>query len=174
MLPDPLHPAIVHFPVVLAVLVPLAALAVVLASRRRGPSRPGWMAVVALAVLLGGSSWLALETGEQQEEVVESVLASEAPLSQHEDRADQFMVVALAVLALAFVGLAPGRLGSAGRAAATVASLALIPAGVRVGHSGGELVYRHGAAQAHVTGGGLARAPDSQGQEADEEREGHR
>lgn len=170
MLPDPLHPAIVHFPVVLAILVPLAALAALVVASRRGPVRAAWMTVVALAVLLAGSTWLALETGEQEEETVESVLASEAPLSRHEDRADQFMAVAVAVLGLALLGLAPGRAGTAGRALATVASLVLVPAGIRVGHSGGELVYRHGAAQAYSTGSAVARAADNQG---DRETEDH-
>ncbi len=150
MIPDPLHPAIVHFPVVLAILLPLTALGVWVFLIRKGPSRPAWLMVVALAGLLAGSSWLAIETGEDQEEAVEDVLKSEAPLNRHQDRADQFLVVAVAVLGLTLVGLAPGRLGTVARTVAVVGSLALIPAGIRVGGSGGELVYQYGAAQAYV------------------------
>ncbi|MDZ4675466.1 MAG: DUF2231 domain-containing protein [Gemmatimonadota bacterium] len=150
MLPDPLHPAIVHFPVVLAILVPLAALASFLLVRRAEAIRPAWLAVVLLAGGLAGSSWLAVETGEGQEERVEEVISSEAALSDHEARADQFLAIALVVLALMVVGLAPGRTGKLGRTFATVASLTLVPAGIRVGHSGGELVYVHGAAQAYT------------------------
>jgi hypothetical protein len=35
--------------------------------------------------------------------------------------------------------------------AAAVAALGLVVAGVQVGHSGGQLVYRYNAASAHVT-----------------------
>lgn len=174
MIPDPLHPAIVHFPVVLAILLPLAAAAVLLATLRRGTSRPAWLAVVALAALLVGSSWLAIETGEREEEAVERVLASEAPLSRHEERADQFLALAVVVLATTLVGLANGRVGSVGRAAALLATVALLPAGIRVGHSGGELVYRYGAAQAHAPAPGAVRADRSVApREEREEREDH-
>lgn len=167
MLPDPIHPLIVHFPVVLAILVPLAALWALVAARRAPSSRRAWLAVVALAAVLVGSTWLAVETGENEEERVEEVLASEAPLSRHEERADQFLAVAVVALALALAGLAPGRVGGIGRAAATVAALVLIPAGIRVGHSGGELVYVHGAAQAYTTG-----SPTTPRAVASESREG--
>ena len=168
MIPDPLHPAIVHFPIVLAVLLPLTALGVLVYLVRRGPSRPAWLLTVALAGLLAGSTWLAVETGEAQEEVVEEVLRSEAPLHQHEERADQFLMVAVAVLGLALVGLAPGRLGRVGRVAAVVGSFALIPAGIRVGGSGGDLVYRYGAAQAYV-----GQTPAATPQRRAAESEGH-
>lgn len=158
MIPDPLHPAVVHFPVVLAVLVPLIALGVQLITFRRGAARAAWMGVVALAALLVGSSWLAIETGEREEDTVESVLASEAPLARHEDRAEQFLAVAVGVLALTLVGLASGRAGQVGRVVAVVATMALIPAGIRVGHSGGELVYRYGAARAYSEPSGAVRA----------------
>lgn len=36
MLPQPLHPAVVHFPIVLAVLLPVVTLAGILAVRRGG------------------------------------------------------------------------------------------------------------------------------------------
>lgn len=159
MLPDPIHPLIVHFPVALAVLLPLTALGALLAARRPGLIRPSWLVVVVLAAGLAGSAWLAVETGEREEERVEEVLSSESPLARHETRADQFLVSAILVLAIALVGLAPGRVGGLGRAAATVASLALIPLGIRVGHSGGELVYVHGAAQAYLDGRPVNQGP---------------
>jgi uncharacterized membrane protein len=174
MLPDPIHPLIVHFPLVLASLLPLAALGALLAGRRRGLLRPSWLVVVGLAAGLAGSAWLAVETGEREEERVEAVLSSEAPLSRHESRADQFLVSAIVVLVVSLFGLAPGRVGSLGRAAATVASLVLIPVGIRVGHSGGELVYVHGAAQAYL--GGRAASSGPGGREVGEftNREGDR
>ena len=154
MLPDPLHPSIVHFPIALSILVPLAALAALVAARRRPDlGRTLWVVVLALAVLLVGASWVALETGEQQEERVEEIV-SERPLESHADRAQIFLVISWITLGLAAVGLARGGVGRSGRALATLAALTLIPAGIRVGHSGGELVYRHGAANAYQSGNG--------------------
>jgi hypothetical protein len=60
-------------------------------------------------------------------------------------------VVALVVAA---AGLLPGPAGGIGRGAAVLVTLAVLAAGVPVGRSGGELVYRHGAANAYVLAGG--------------------
>lgn len=149
MLPDPIHPAIVHLPIALTLLLPLVIGGVYLLARRGLPIRTAWVGVVIGAALLGGSAWLAVETGEQQEDRVERVV-SEGVLETHEGRASLFLGLAAGTLVLSLVGLAKDRAGRYGRIAATVASLVLLPAGWLVGHSGGELVYRHGAAQAYI------------------------
>jgi len=149
MLPEPLHPAIVHFPVVLAVLAPLAALAAFGAIRAGWLPSRAWVAVVLLHALLAGSAWLAVETGESQEEKVERVVR-ERFIETHEEAAERF----LAVVAVAFVvsagGLLGGRLGGIGRGVTVAAGAVALASAVAVGHSGGELVYKHGAANAYV------------------------
>lgn len=150
MLPDPLHPAVVHLPVALALVTPLLAIAAALAVRLRFLPARSWLAVVLLQALLVGSAWLALETGEQDEELVEEVVA-ERHIETHEERAETFMWLAVVALALSGAGvLGRGPVGDAARAVAILALLAVLVAGIRVGHSGGELVYRHGAAAAHT------------------------
>jgi uncharacterized membrane protein len=151
MLPDPIHPSIVHFPIVFSVLLPLAAVGAFLLARRGAPIRTAWLGVVGGAALLAGSSWLAVETGEQQEERVEDVVG-EAPLDTHQDRATIFMYLAAGTLVLTGAGLVRGKVGQAGRVAGTVAALAMLPTGILVGHSGGELVDTSGAAQAYTSG----------------------
>ncbi|MEZ4417115.1 MAG: DUF2231 domain-containing protein [Gemmatimonadota bacterium] len=151
MIPDPLHPAIVHFPVVLAVALPLVVLYVLVRHRTTPPTRSTWAGVVLLSLALAGSSWLALETGEAQEETVEDVVPRTA-LHAHEEAAEALLGVTVITVLVALTGLAGGRAGSAARIATGVAALAVVVAGYRVGHSGGELVYRHGAAQAYVQG----------------------
>ena len=74
-LPDPLHPAMVHLPLALAVLVPGLALLGALAIRLQLVPPRTWVAVLLLQAMLVGSGWLALETGEAQEERVEEVVA---------------------------------------------------------------------------------------------------
>jgi uncharacterized membrane protein len=178
MLPDPLHPAVVHLPVALAVLMPLAALAAFVAIARGWMPARTWVAVVALQALLVGATWLAVETGEEQEERVERVVA-ERHIETHEEGAERFLGLALAALVVTGVGLLGGRAGQVGRAASVVAAAGLLVAAAAVGHSGGELVYRHGAAQVYVdaaragTDVAAAGAPDRRPHARDEEDTDH-
>ncbi|NUQ11703.1 MAG: hypothetical protein HUU26_05140 [Gemmatimonadaceae bacterium] len=151
LIPNPLHPAVVHLPIALAVLVPLVAIAALVFIRRGARARTAWgISVAALAALLL-SGWVSLQTGEQQEERVEDVVAEQA-IHGHEEAAELFLMTTAGVLALGLVGLTPGRLGSAGRLAATLGTIAILGTGWRVGHTGGMLVYRDGAASAYATG----------------------
>jgi uncharacterized membrane protein len=158
MLPDPLHPAVVHFPIVLTFLLPLVALASLWSIRRGAPARSAWRVPAAAAGALTASAWLAVETGERDEEAVEQVVA-EAPLESHEEAAERFLLLSGGVFLIAGAGLLRGRVGAAARLAATAGAVGLVGAGALVGHSGGELVYRHGAAAAHAptTGGAETR-----------------
>lgn len=149
MLPNPLHPAVVHFPVVFAVLMPLLMLVAIVAIRRGLPARQTWGAVLAFQVFLVLSSWVAMETGEKEEEKVEKVVAEEA-LEEHEEAAELFLVLTGITLLVAGAGLLSGGKGEVARYLALVGSLAVLGAGARVGHLGGELVYKHGAAQAYI------------------------
>lgn len=160
MIPDPLHPAVVHLPIALAVLAPWVALAALVSIRRGWLPARTWLTVVALHALLAGSAWLAVETGEQEEERVERVVA-ERPIETHEERAEVFLGLSLAALAAAALGMLRGRAGRLAQVGTLVAALAVLVSGAAVGHTGGELVYRHGAGQAYATGaaGAAALAP---------------
>jgi len=149
MLPDPLHPAVVHFPIALAVLTPLFAALIWLAIRTRGLPPQTWAIVVALQALLVGSAWLAHETGEEDEERVERVV-DEKYIEEHEEAADWLLWSSVAGLGVMAVGLAGGNAGAWARAGALALSLLTLATAVRTGHFGGELVYRHGAANAYV------------------------
>jgi uncharacterized membrane protein len=151
MLPEPLHPAVVHFPIVLTFLLPLVALAALWHGRRYPGARGAWTLTTALAGTLTASAWLAVQTGERDEEGVERVVP-EAPLEHHEEAAERFLLLSAGVLLVAGAGLLRGRVGTAARLATAAGSLGLVVAGTLVGHSGGELVYRHGAAAAHSSG----------------------
>lgn len=147
MLPDPLHPAVVHFPIVLTFLLPLVAFLALWRIRRGAPARSAWAFTVAGAAALSASAWLAVETGESDQEGVERVVA-EAPLESHEEAAERFLLLTGGVLVLSGAGLMGGRAGTLARFAATAGAVGLVVAGALVGHSGGQLVYRYGAAAA--------------------------
>ena len=149
MLPNPLHPAVVHFPVVLAFLLPLIAGGTMFAIRRGARIRRAWLLPLSFAAALAASSWLAVETGEDEEGKVEKVLVTEDPLSAHEDMAETFLSASAVLLLVASAGLLGGIPGRAARVLTLTGSLVLVAGAARVGHSGGELVYRYGAASAY-------------------------
>ena len=149
MLPTPLHPAIVHFPIVLVFLLPIFALGALWAIRRGARPRRAWALAVAVAAALASSAFVALKTGEAQEERVEDVVA-ESAIHQHEEAAEAFLVLSGVVLLVTAAGLFGGVTGRSARLVATAGALGLIIAGFRVGDSGGKLVYEYGAASAYV------------------------
>jgi uncharacterized membrane protein len=150
MLPEPLHPAIVHFPIVLAVLAPLFVAGAIWAIRRRTNARRAWLVATAALAALALSTWVALQTGEREEDRVERVVA-EQPLERHEEAGELFLAASAVVLLVSVAGFLPGAFGSAGRVVTAAGTLVLVALGVRTGHSGGELVYRYGAASAYTS-----------------------
>lgn len=151
MLPDPLHPALVHFPIVLAMLAPLIAGGFFWAIQTgRLPAR-AWIAVVALQTVIFGAAWLTAETGEEEEDRVERIVGHD-PIEEHEEAAEWFIWIAGITLPIAGAGIFAGGPGTGARALAIAGTLAAAVAVARVGHTGGELVYKHGAALAYLDG----------------------
>lgn len=163
MLPDPLHPAVVHFPVVLAFLLPISALGALWAIRRGAAPKRAWAIPLAFSVALAVSAWGAVETGEGQEDRVEHAVPDQAR-DAHEDAASLFLTLSGVLVLGVGAGLIPGRVGRAARVVATAGALGLVAAAARVGHSGGELVYRYDAASAYR--GDAARPTDGAGMTA--------
>lgn len=152
LIPNPLHPAVVHLPVAIAVLVPIFAIGALYFIRRGTRPRTAWGLTVSVLAALLFSGWVALQTGEQQEERVEDVVA-ERSIHTHEEAAEVFLLTTALVLAASLAGFAPGRVGQAGRWATTAGTVAILGAGWNVGHTGGMLVYRDGAASAYTSAG---------------------
>lgn len=152
-LPSPLHPLIVHMPIALTILLPLFAIGALVAIRRKARVPVAWGLTIGMLALLLGSGWVALQTGENEEERVERFV-SENAVEEHEEAATQFVYAAGAVLLLSVVGLIRGSTGGAARVVVTLATVALVGMGYNVGHSGGGLVYGGGAAQAYSSSAG--------------------
>ncbi|MEZ4588092.1 MAG: hypothetical protein R2909_17075 [Gemmatimonadales bacterium] len=98
-------------------------------------------------------------------------MVPESALESHEERGEAFLLASVAVLALTSLGLAKGRVGELGRGISVLAAVALIPLGALVGHSGGNLVYRHGAASAYATTRGPVAVGAERGRSGDREVE---
>lgn len=172
-MPSPLHPAVVHFPLVLAALLPFLAAAALLVLRRPGTGRGPWIALVAFAVLLALSAWAAVATGSQQEDIVRRVVSGGA-IHGHEEAAEGFLSASVLLAVMVSAGLLPGLAGRIARYATVAASLAVLGLALRTGASGGKLVYEQGAAAAYVTRptGTLAALPAATRAGDDEDDEG--
>lgn len=173
MLPQPLHPAVVHFPIVFVVLLPIVALIAIAVIWRGAPARRSWTPVVGVAAALLATSWLAVETGEREEDAVEQVVA-ESAIHDHEERAELFLPLTLVGLIVVAAGLLKGRPGQVMRGASVVLTLGMMYAGYQVGHSGGELVYGRGAASAYFVDSGSAGDDHETPDPREKEREEHR
>ena len=145
----PLHPLVVHFPIVLVTLLPISIAIALWIIRKGATPRRVWSVPVALAAALALSAWVATQTGESQEDRVERVV-SKGALHGHEESAERFLVLSGVLALVAAAGLAPGTVGRAARLVTAAGAVGIVVAGAQVGHSGGLLVYRHGAASAYT------------------------
>lgn len=143
-MPSPLHPALVHFPIVLILLGTFVALPAVFTPRWH----LRWIAAILLALGAAGTG-AALATGEEDGEAVEHVAGVDAVLDLHEQWADRtlaFSIVAgVCALAAAGATLHWPRLARGAGLASLVVAVAATFSVVQTGHYGGQLVYRHGA-----------------------------
>lgn len=148
----PLHPALVHLPLGLALVLPVLAIGFSWAFWKGSIPPRAWLALVLLQAVLLGAGLVALRTGLHEEDRVESVVPKTA-LERHESRAEQFLWIAGLTLATATMVSAVRRPGVA-RAftvATMVCSFLTAAAALRVGHAGGQLVYVHNAAAAYLS-----------------------
>ena len=143
LIPDPLHPALVHFPIVLIVLGAAASIIAVF-------WRKGYVPAFAAALLALGAlgAWAAVATGESDGGLVENTSAGVGSLLEAHENWAKRTLTAAAIAALIAVGAAA--LFRFPRAARGVAVAAALAAGVaswtvyETGHRGGALVYQHG------------------------------
>ncbi len=151
---DTIHPAIVHIPMALSILMPLIAGGITVAWWRGWLSPKAWVIAVALQGVLVASGAMSMQTGEQDEDRVERIVP-ERFIEEHEEAAEAFIWAGGGVFALMLVGLlASGRReGIPLAGAATLATLVVLGLGYRTGQAGGALVYEHGAANAFANGG---------------------
>ena len=143
-IPDPLHPAVVHFPIVLLLLgAPLAVVAVFV-------PRLGLLAAAVLS-LAAVAAVAAVQTGEleKRDEIAVPEGEGKNVLRRHEDHGEGSRNAALAA-ALLSAGSVACRRWSTRRKATLLACVAAVAAVwgawqvAQAGHTGGELVYRHG------------------------------
>lgn len=147
----PLHPAIVHLPLGIALILPLMAFVLFIGIRRGWFSFKTWSLVVLLHFLMVASAFVALKTGENEEEKVEKVVA-ESALEEHEELAEIFLITSGVTFLLTGSVLIFKQKQTLFQGIALLGICTSTAMALNVGHSGGKLVYEHGAASAYTTG----------------------
>ncbi|MEO8616906.1 MAG: DUF2231 domain-containing protein [Luteolibacter sp.] len=157
-IPNPLHPALVHFPIALILLGTLIAIPAVFLRRFHLP----WISAIVLglgAIGAVAATWSGEEDGEKQESMPPQ---AKEVLDEHEEWGERARNLALLAAAAAIASAALRRSPVAARSAAGFAALAAIGASMCVaeaGHYGGKLVYQYGVGMNSNTG--QAAAPSN-------------
>jgi uncharacterized membrane protein len=144
----PLHPVVVHFPIVLGILLPFLAILLWWAIKKWDWTPKVWALVSAVALVYSLSAVVAVQLGEEDEEKVEKVISEEV-IEEHEEAGELIPWLA-GTLFLVSLGGFTVKYSKQAKAAMVVLSLVGIIPLINAGHTGGELVYEHGAAFAHL------------------------
>jgi len=153
----PLHPIVVHFPIAVGMLLPVFGLGFWLLIRTEVLPKKAWIVVTALALFYLGTAFMAEEMGERDEGAVERVVGEEA-MKRHEEAGERMPAVAGVIFLFSIVPLLLKNKEFPVIAFVVASALGTLPL-VHAGHTGGELVYVHGAAQAHMPASPNAPAP---------------
>ncbi len=142
-IPSPLHPAIVHFPIVLILVGTVIALASIFVRRWHLP----WIAA-SLLILGAVGTVAATWSGEEDEEILGAISdPAEELLEEHEEWGEITRNLSLIAAFMAIATIATSRFVSVSRGFGIVAALFALGASYAVletGHYGGQLVYKQG------------------------------
>ena len=144
----PLHPIVVHFPIVLGALLPVLAILLWWAIKKWQWTPKVWALVSAVALVYSLSATAAVLLGEEDEEKVEKVV-SERVIEEHEEAGELIPWIA-GTLFLVSLGGFTVKYSKRAYVATIVLTLVAVAPLINAGHTGGELVYKHGASFAHL------------------------
>ncbi len=144
----PLHPIVVHFPIVLGALLPVLAILLWWAIKKWQWTPKVWALVSIVALVYTLAAVTAVQLGETDEEKVEKVV-SEKVIEEHEEAGELIPWIA-GTLFLVSLGGFTVRYSKQAQLAMIVLSLLAVAPLINAGHTGGELVYEHGASIAHL------------------------
>jgi len=141
--PDPLHPAVVHFPIV---LIFLGTLISVLAIFTRRGALPQFTAVI--LILAAASAQLAVSTGgDEADDVIQRMPDARPLVRDHAEWGERTRTVAVVAAIVAVVAVAFYRMRGFRRILTLVTTLVAAAAcycAVEAAQHGGAMVYHHG------------------------------
>lgn len=146
----PLHPIVVHLPLALTFLLPFLIAVFAWAIKTGKMNKELWMVIIALQAMVTVTGYIALETGETDEDKVSAIVGKDI-IHDHEEAAEIFVGTTVIALASGIVVwfLQPA-FQDKGRLAVIFISLLPVFFAFRAGHLGGEIVYYHGGGSAHA------------------------
>ncbi len=159
-IPNPLHPALVHFPIVLILVGAAVAVVAVFLRRWHLP----WLAAGLLLAGAAGAVAAAWSGEEADEEIGKLSPQAEEILEEHEEWGERSRNLAIVAGLLAAGVVVSARFPKISRGlsiATAVAGLSASYAVAVTGHYGGLLVYQHGVGVS--TSGSTAPATNSRG-----------
>ena len=145
----PLHPIVVHFPIVLGALLPFLAILLWWAIKKWQWTPKVWALVSAVALIYTLAAVTAVQLGEADEEKVEKVV-SEKVIEEHEEAGEMIPWIAGTLFLVSLGGFTVRYSKQAQMAMIGLSLVAVVPL-IHAGHTGGELVYEHGASVAHLS-----------------------
>ena len=144
----PLHPIVVHFPIVLGSLLPALAILLWWAIKKWEWTPKVWSLVSAVALVYCLFAVTAVQLGEEDEEKVEKIISEEV-IEEHEEAGELIPWLAGTLFLVSLGGFTVKYSKKAKTAMVVLSLVGIIPL-INAGHTGGELVYQHGAAFAHL------------------------
>jgi uncharacterized membrane protein len=150
MIDLPLHPLVVHFPIVLGSLLPFLAIGLWWAIRKWKWPDKVWSLVSVVALVYCLFAVTAVLLGEEDEEKVEKIV-SERVIEEHEEAGEWIPWIAGTLFLVSLAGSTAFRYSKQSKIAMIVLSLVGVVPLVNTGHTGAKLVYEHGASIAHLS-----------------------
>ena len=147
----PLHPKFVHLPLALSVLMPFIFGGLLVAWWRNWLPKKAWLIGILLQIVMTGGAFVAMETGEEEEERVEKVVPHDA-MEAHEERAEMFVWSTALLLVFAVLAgvVSSEKIARWFAVAAIGLAFGVMLLGVRTGLAGGQLVYEYGAGSVYT------------------------
>ncbi|MBV8213298.1 MAG: hypothetical protein JOZ08_08750 [Verrucomicrobia bacterium] len=150
-LPNPLHPFIVHLPIVLTLLGTLFALISIITRRLWLPL---YTTIILVLAALGAQ--FAVVTGDAQDPLIEALSQDQQKLVQeHSEWGENGRTALIVAAVLSLIALGLHRFGAGRRLFAVLTTLAALVACfivLRAAQLGGHLVYQHGVGVQNVSG----------------------
>jgi uncharacterized membrane protein len=144
----PLHPLVIHFPIVLGTLFPIVGILFWWGIKEKVVPQKLWSLVVIFAFIYTVSSVVAVELGEIDEEIVEEIV-SERVIEEHEEAGELIPWVGGTLFIVSMIGYIRKKSDRLRLTLAILSLLAVYPL-IETGHTGGKLVYKYGAVIAHL------------------------
>jgi uncharacterized membrane protein len=146
----PLHPMLVHLPLALTFVLPFLIIIFAFLIKTQKMTPKGWLIIIGLQLTVVLTGYISLETGENEVQAVAKVLDKKL-IDAHEEAAKIFIGSAVLALVLSIgVYFISKEYALAVRMIVAIVTLISCFLAYRTGLLGGELVYKHGAANAYI------------------------